>query len=54
MNYKSTLKGLVGFWNAIAVFSEHRVGAWEILYNLIKVGGSWELLMVVNKAPSSL
>ena len=54
MDEKSTLQGLEGFWNASDGCSEYRVGAWAILYPLVKVGGSWDLLMVVKKAPSSL
>ena len=54
MEYKSTLEGLEGFRNASAGCSEHRVGIWAILYPFVKVRGSWELLMEVNKAHSSL
>ena len=54
MDYRSTLEGLEGFRNASAGCSKHRVRAWAILYHLVKVRGSWELLMVVNEAPSSV
>ena len=54
MDYTSTLESSEGFWNALAGCSEHRVGVFAILYPLVKVRGSWELLMVVNKSPSSL
>ena len=54
MEYISTPEAIEGFWNAFAGCSEHQVGAWNILYTLVKVRRSWELLMVVNKEPSSL
>ena len=54
MDYKSTLEGLEGFWNASAGCSEYQVGAWTILYPLVKVRGSWELLIVVSKTHCSL
>ena len=54
MDYTSTLEGLEGFWNALTRCSKNRVGSWAILYPLVKVRGSLELLKVVNKAPSSI
>ena len=54
MYYTSTLETLKGVSNAIARHCAHYVGAWEILYPLFKVRQSQRLLMVVNKAPSSL
>ena len=54
MDYMSTLEGLEGFWIASARCSEHRVTDWVILYPLVKFIGSYKLLTVVNKAPSSL
>ena len=50
----STPDTVEGFWNALARFSEHQVGAYMILYTLVKVRGSWKLLIVVSKAPRSL
>ena len=46
MEYTSTLEILEGFSNALSRCSEHRVGAWVILYPLVKVRGSLELLIV--------
>ena len=54
MEYTSTLETLEGFSSALARHSKHQIGAWAILYPLAKVRESQELLMVVNKAPSSL
>ena len=54
MDYKSTLVTLERFWNVLSRFSQHRLSAWAILYPMVKVTISWEFLMVVNKAPSSL
>ena len=54
MDYMSTLEILEGLSNAIARHCAHHVGALEILYPLFKVRQSQRLLMVVNKAPSSL
>ena len=54
MDYTSTLETLKGLSNAIARNYAHHVGGWEILYPLFKVRLSQRLLMVVNKAPSSL
>ena len=50
----STPETVEGFWNALAGSSEHQVGAWTILYPLVKVRGSWKLLIVVSKVPCSL
>ena len=54
MEYTSTLQTLEGFSSALARHYKHQVGGWAILYPLAKVRESQELLMVVNKAPSSL
>ena len=54
MEYTSTLETLEGFLSALARYYTHQVGAWAILYPLAKVSESHELLMVVNKALSSL
>ena len=54
MKYTSILQTLEAFSNAVAMCSDHRVGASTILYPTVEVRGSWELLMVVNKAPCSL
>ena len=54
MDCTSTLETFEGFSNALARYTAHHVGAWEILYDLVKVGESHKLLMVLNKAPSSL
>ena len=54
MDYTSTLGTLEGLSKALARHSAHYVGAWEILYALVKVRESQKLLMVVNKAPGSL
>ena len=54
MEFTSTLETLEGFSSALAKHYKHQVGAWSILYPLPKVRESQELLMVVNKAPSSL
>ena len=54
MDYTSTLETLEGLSNALARHSTHHVGAWEILYALVKVRESLKLLIVVNKAPCSL
>ena len=47
MDYKSTLVGLGGFWNASAGFSEHQFRALTTIYTLVKVRVSWKLLIVV-------
>ena len=50
-----TLETLEGFSNALARHSALQVQACRvILYPLVKVRESQELLMVVNKAPGSL
>ena len=54
MEYMSTPETVEGFYNALAGCSEHCVRAWAILYTLVKVRGSWELLIVVSKMPCSL
>ena len=54
MEYISTPEMVEGFWNALARCSEHQVGAWTILYTLVKVRESWKLLLVARKAPCSL
>ena len=42
MDYRSTLEGLEGIWNALSGCSEHRIGALVILYPLVNDRGSWE------------
>ena len=54
MDYTCTLETLEGLSNALARHSAQHVGAWEILYGLVKVRESQKLLMVLNKAPCSL
>ena len=53
MDYSSTLETLEGLSNALARHSTHHVGAFEILYGLVKVRESQKLLMIVNKVPDS-
>ena len=54
MDYASTLEGLEGFSNDLVWSSKNQVGARAIFYPFVKVRVSPELLMVVNKAPSSI
>ena len=54
MDYTSTLENLEGLSNNLARHCAHHIGAWEILYGLVKVIKSQKLLMVVNQAPCSL
>ena len=55
MDYTSTLETLEGLSNALARHCAHHVGAWKILYVMVKVKEYQKLLlMVVNKAPGSL
>ena len=54
MEYTSTLDTLDGFSNALATHSAHRIGAYAIVYPLVKVRQSRELLIVMNKAPRSV
>ena len=54
MDYTSTLETLEGLSNALARHCAHHVGAWEIIYAMVKVREYHYLLMVVNKAPSSV
>ena len=54
MDYTSTLETLEGLSNALARHCAHHVRAWKILYGIVKVKEYQKLLMVVNKAPSSL
>ena len=37
MDYTSTLEVLENFWMALSRCSKHPVGAWAILYHLVKV-----------------
>ena len=37
MEYTSTLETLEDFWMSLSWCSEHQVGAWAILYPLVKV-----------------
>ena len=54
MDSTSTLETRQGLSNDLARHCAHHIGAWEILYGLVKVIESQKLLMVVNKAPCSL
>ena len=54
MDYMRTLGTLEGFSNAVARHCSDQIGAWAIFHPWVKVRESRELLMVVNKAPSSL
>ena len=54
MDYMRTLETLEGFSNALGRCSKHPVGAWAIIYPLVQVRGSLELLNVAKKAPCSL
>ena len=54
MEYISTPETVEGFSNALVGCCEHEVRAWTILYTLVEVRGSWNLLIVVSKAPRSL
>ena len=54
MDYTSTLETLQGLSNDLARHCAHHIGAWEILYGLVKVIDSLKLLIVVNEAPCSL
>ena len=54
MHYTRALEALEGFSNALSTYCTKQVVAWTILYTLVKVGESQKLLMVVNKASSSL
>ena len=54
MEYISTPETVEGFRNALARCSEHRVGAWAILYPMVKLRGSSVLLIVVSNVPRSL
>ena len=51
MDYASTLDTLEGLSNALARHCAHHVGAWKILYMMVKVREYQKLLMVVKKAP---
>ena len=54
MEYTSKLETLEALSNALARHCAHHLGAWEILYPLVKVRECKKLLMVVNKATSLL
>ena len=54
MEYASTLETLEGFSSALARRCTHQDGEWAIFYPIAKVRESQELLIIVNKAPSSL
>ena len=41
MDYTITLETLESFWMAFSRCFEHRVGAWAILYPLVKVSSPW-------------
>ena len=54
MDCTSTLETLEVLSNAFARHCAHHAVVWEILYFLVKVIESQELLMVVNRTPFSL
>ena len=54
MDYASTLESLEGLSNALARHCAHHVRAWEFLYAMVKFRQYQKLLMVVNKATSSV
>ena len=54
MEYTSNLETLEDLSKSLARHCTHHLGAWEILYRLVKVRESQKLLMVVNNAPCSL
>ena len=54
MDYTSILQTIEGLSNALARHCAQHIGAWEILYTLVKVRESQNFLMVVNKSPGSL
>ena len=54
MEYRSDLETLECFSNALARYCTHQVGVLVIFYSLVKDTESQELLIVMNKAPSSL
>ena len=54
MEYTTTLDTLESFLNALSRCSKHWVRASAILYQMVKVRMSWEFLIVVKKAPSSV
>ena len=54
MECTSNLETLEGISNDLARHCAHHFVAWEILHPLVEVRESQKLLMVVNKAPSSL
>ena len=41
MDYMSTLENLEDFWMISYLCSEHQVGAWAILYPMVKVCNPW-------------
>ena len=43
--------GLQRFLNAFTMCSKHKVREWRIFCTLVKVRGSWKLLIVVRKVP---
>ena len=54
MHYTSALKTLEGFSNALARHCAHHVRVWEFLYAMVKFRQYQKLLMVGNKATSSV
>ena len=54
MEYTSTPETLEGLSNALARHCAHHVGAWKNLYVMVKVREYQNVLMIVNKATSSL
>ena len=53
LDYTSTLETLESFWIALSRCFEHQVGAWAILYPLVKVSSPWNYSWK-NKMPCSL
>ena len=54
MDYASTLETLESLLNALARHCAHHVGAFKMLYILVKVRESQKLLIVVNNVSGSL
>ena len=54
MDYARTLETLESLSNALARHCAHHVGAFEMLYILVKVRESQKLLIVVNNVSGSL
>ena len=54
MEHTSALETVEDFLKALARHCTHQVVAWVILYAMVKVRESQKLLMVMNKAPTSV